>query len=86
MGYIAHVREMRNPPRISVRKRGGKRPLLRPRYKWEDNVNHLYAVCHCLRMVDHATLTPKLLKPRIKAWPTTLSHGDLNPIFPYGKG
>jgi hypothetical protein len=36
--YVACIREMRNVYNILVRKPEGKRPLGRPRHKWEDNI------------------------------------------------
>jgi hypothetical protein len=38
VGHIAHMEELRNAYKILVRKPEGKRPLIRPRYKWEDNI------------------------------------------------
>jgi hypothetical protein len=37
-GHIAQMREKRNAHRILVGKPEGKRPLGRPRCKWEDNI------------------------------------------------
>jgi hypothetical protein len=37
-GHVTGIREMRNAYRILVRKPEGKRPLGRPRYRWEDNI------------------------------------------------
>jgi len=37
-GNIARIMEMRGVYRISVGKPEGKRPLERPRRKWEDNI------------------------------------------------
>jgi hypothetical protein len=36
VGYVAHMREMRNAYSILVRKPKEKRPLGRPRHRWED--------------------------------------------------
>jgi len=36
-GHIAHKGEMRNAYIILAGKPGGKRPLGRPRHRWEDN-------------------------------------------------
>jgi hypothetical protein len=36
--HVAHMREMRNSYKISVRKPEGKRPLKRPRHKCKDNI------------------------------------------------
>jgi hypothetical protein len=36
-GYLARIGKKRNPYRISVRKRGRKRPLRRPKRKWVNN-------------------------------------------------
>jgi hypothetical protein len=38
VGHIARMGEMRNVHKISVGKPEGKRPLGRPRRKWEDNI------------------------------------------------
>jgi hypothetical protein len=35
--YVAWMGKMRNGCRISVEKPEGKRPLGRPRHRWEDN-------------------------------------------------
>jgi hypothetical protein len=37
-GHVAQMREKRNPYRIFVRKPEGKRPLVRPRRTWVDNI------------------------------------------------
>jgi len=37
-GHVAHVGERRGVYRVSVGKPEGKRPLGRPRRKWEDNI------------------------------------------------
>jgi len=36
MGHVAHVGEVRGAYRVLVGKPEGKRPLGRPRYRWED--------------------------------------------------
>jgi hypothetical protein len=36
--YVAHMGQMRNADSILVGKPEGKRPLGRPRHKWEDNI------------------------------------------------
>jgi hypothetical protein len=38
VGHVAHMREMRNAYRILVGKPEWKRPLGRPRRRWEDNI------------------------------------------------
>jgi len=38
VGRAAHIGEMRNVPKILVEKREGKRPLGRPRHRWEGNI------------------------------------------------
>jgi hypothetical protein len=38
MGHVVHTREMRNVYKILVGKPEGKRPLRRPRHRWEDNI------------------------------------------------
>jgi len=37
-GHIAHIGEMRNVYKILVRKPEKKRPLRRPKHRWEDNI------------------------------------------------
>jgi hypothetical protein len=37
-GYVARMEEMRNAYNTSVGKPEGKRPLGRPRRRWEDNI------------------------------------------------
>jgi hypothetical protein len=37
-GHVAHMRERRGACTMLVGKPEGKRPLERPRYKWEDNI------------------------------------------------
>jgi hypothetical protein len=37
-GHVACMIEMRNAHIILVRKSEGKRPLRRPRHRWEDNI------------------------------------------------
>jgi hypothetical protein len=37
-GQLAHMEEKRNAYRILMRKPEGKRPLGRPRHRWEDNI------------------------------------------------
>jgi hypothetical protein len=37
-GHVARMTEMRNAYRISFGKPKGKRPLCRPRCRWEDNI------------------------------------------------
>jgi hypothetical protein len=38
VGHVAHVSERRGIDRILVGKPEGKRPLGRPRLRWEDNI------------------------------------------------
>jgi len=38
VGHVAHMRELRNEHKILVRKPEGKRPLVRHRCRWEDNI------------------------------------------------
>ena len=38
VGHVASMAERRGVYRILVRKHEGKRPLERPRLKWEDNI------------------------------------------------
>jgi hypothetical protein len=38
LGHVAEVGEMRNAYNIFVGKPEGKRPLGRPRHRWEDNI------------------------------------------------
>ena len=37
-GHVARMRERRDVYRVLVRKPEGKRPLGRPRHRWEDNI------------------------------------------------
>ena len=37
-GHLAHMEQFRNEYRVLVRKPEGKRPLGRPRRRWEDNI------------------------------------------------
>ena len=37
-GHVAHMWEDRGVHRVLVRKPEGKRPLGRPRHRWEDNI------------------------------------------------
>ena len=37
-GHMAHMGERRGVYRVLVWKREGKRPLGRPRHRWEDNI------------------------------------------------
>ena len=37
-GHVAHMGERRDVYRVLVGKREGKRPLRRPRRRWEDNI------------------------------------------------
>jgi hypothetical protein len=43
-GHVAHLREMRSANKILVRKPEGKRPLGRPRCRWEDNMKMFISV------------------------------------------
>jgi hypothetical protein len=38
VGYVARMGEKRNAYRILMGKLEGKRPLGRPRHRWEDNI------------------------------------------------
>jgi hypothetical protein len=38
VGYLVHVEEILNAYRISVGKPEGKRPLGRPRHRWDRNI------------------------------------------------
>ena len=38
MGHVAHMGEMRDIYRVLVEKPEEKRPLGRPRHRWEDNI------------------------------------------------
>ena len=38
VGHVAHMGERRGVQRVLVRKPEGKRPLGRPRHRWEDNI------------------------------------------------
>jgi len=37
-GHVAHMGEGRGVYRVLVENSGGKRPLGRPRHRWEDNI------------------------------------------------
>jgi hypothetical protein len=37
-GHVTRVGEKRNPYKILIGKRDGKRPLKRRRHRWEDNI------------------------------------------------
>jgi hypothetical protein len=37
-GHVAHIWESRGVYRVLVEKPEGKRPLGRPRHRWEDNI------------------------------------------------
>jgi len=39
VGHVANMRERRGVYTVFVGKPEGKRPLGRPRYRWEDNIN-----------------------------------------------
>jgi len=38
VGHVARMEEVRNACKILVRKLEGKRPLGRPKRRWEDNI------------------------------------------------
>jgi hypothetical protein len=38
MGHVAHMIEMKNAYKILFSKPEGKRPFLKPRQRWEDNI------------------------------------------------
>ena len=45
-GHVAHMEQSRNAHRVLVGKPEGKRPLWRPRRRWEDNIKmYLREVC-----------------------------------------
>jgi len=54
--YVALMVESRGVYRVLVGKPEGKRPLLRPGRRWEDNIKeHLQEVgCRCLDWIDLA--------------------------------
>ena len=39
MGHVACMVERRGADRVLVGKPEGKRPLVRPKHRWEDNIN-----------------------------------------------
>jgi hypothetical protein len=46
--HVAHMGEMRNAYKIVAGKPEGKRPLRRPKHRWEDKIKtdfHTYAIC-----------------------------------------
>jgi hypothetical protein len=38
MGHVAHMREGKGVYRVLIRRPKGKRPVGRPRHRWEDNI------------------------------------------------
>jgi hypothetical protein len=38
VAHVAHMANMRNAYRIFLGKPDGKKPLVRPRYRWEGNI------------------------------------------------
>jgi len=46
-GHVAHMGERRSIYRVLVRKPEGKRPLGRPRHRWEDNIKMDLQVVGC---------------------------------------
>ena len=44
-GHVAHMREGRGVYRVLVGKPEGKRPLGRPRRRWDDNINEMGGAC-----------------------------------------
>ena len=46
-GHVAHMEESRNAYKILVGKPEGKRPLQRPRCRWEDNIKMDFREVHC---------------------------------------
>jgi hypothetical protein len=38
VGYVAYIREKRMAYRILVGKSEGKKPLIRPRFRWQGNI------------------------------------------------
>jgi hypothetical protein len=41
-GHVAHIRERRGAYRILVLKSEGKKPLGRPKSRWEDNIRLIF--------------------------------------------
>jgi hypothetical protein len=78
-GHVAHMGQGRNVYRVLVGKSEGKRPLERPRRRWEDGikmdlrkigwgcVEWIYLAEHRdrWRAVVNAVMNPRVLAPRI---------------------
>jgi len=56
-GHVKHMGEDRGVHRVLVGKPEGKRPLERPRRRWEDNINtlspELNPICYLLALLAH---------------------------------
>ena len=59
-GHVAFMRERRSLYGVLLEKPEEKRPLGRPRHRWEDNINPLNAelnpICHLLALLGGATI------------------------------
>ena len=55
--HVAHMGERRSIYRVLVRKPEGKRPLGRPRHRWEDNIKMVFQEVGCGSM-DWIELAP----------------------------
>ena len=55
-GYVAHMGERRDVYRVLVGTTDGKRPLGRPRHRWEDNIkmDGQEVGCECMDWIDVA--------------------------------
>jgi len=56
-GHAARMGERKGVQRVLVRKPEGKKPLGRPRRRWEENINHLTPKGHYMGRT--AQLTPR---------------------------
>ena len=56
VGHVARLGERRGVYRILVGKPEGKRPLGRPRHRWEDNIkmDHQDVGCGCMDWIELA--------------------------------
>jgi len=53
-GHVAHTLERRGVHRVLVGKHKGKRPLGRPRHRWENNIQMVLQGVGCMDWIDLA--------------------------------